>query len=230
MSRWRLDIAYDGSRYNGWQRQPNAPTVQAAIEAVIHQITQRADIELTGAGRTDTGVHARGQVAHVDIELSESSDRFAHRLNSMLPADIRIRSMHAVGDVFHARYSAASRTYRYELGFEADPLRPHRWIVPLDIDIEAMRSAAEALLGTHDFRDFATQSDDKENTLCTVMDVSFEPTGDGWVIEITANRFLRSMVRRIVAMLVGKGMKTGSSWKVPIVAPAHALVLHRVEF
>lgn len=230
MSRWRLDIAYDGSRFNGWQRQPNAPTVQGAIESVIHQVTQRPEIELTGAGRTDTGVHARGQVAHVDLELTESPERFMHRLNAMLPADIRIRTMQAVGDGFHARYSAVSRTYRYELGFEADPLRPHRWIVPKSIDIQAMRSAAEALLGTHDFREYATQSDDKENTLCTVMDARFEPTEDGWVLEITANRFLRSMVRRIVAMLVGKGMKPGSTWKVPLVAPAHALVLHRVEY
>ena len=229
MSRWRLDIAYDGSRYNGWQRQPNAPTVQGAIEAVIHQITQRSEIELTGAGRTDTGVHARGQVAHVDIDLSESPERFAHRLNSMLPADIRIRTMQAVGDGFHARYSAVSRTYRYELGFEADPLRPHRWIVPTGIDIDAMTTAAQGFLGTHDFLEYSTQSDDKENTLCTVMEVRFDPTGDGWVFEITANRFLRSMVRRIVAKLVAQGV-AGSKWKAPLVAPAHALVLHRVDY
>lgn len=230
MSRWRLDIAYDGSRYNGWQRQPSTPTVQGAIEAVIHQITQRTDIELTGAGRTDTGVHARRQVAHVDIDLGESPERFAHRLNAMLPANIRIRSMQAVEDGFHARYSAVSRTYRYELGFETDPLRPHRWIVPANIDIDAMTAAAQGFLGTHDFREYSTQSDDKENTLCTVMETRFESKGDGWVFEITANRFLRSMVRRIVAKLVGQGLPSQSTWKVPIVAPAHALVLHRVEY
>jgi tRNA pseudouridine38-40 synthase len=230
MPRWRLDIAYDGSRYNGWQRQPHAPTIQGAIEAVIHQITQRTDAELTGAGRTDTGVHARGQVAHVDLDLTETPKRFTHRLNAMLPVDIRIRKMTPVEEGFHARYSALSRTYRYELGFEADPLRPLRWIVPADVDIEAMRQAAEELLGTHDFRNYATQSDDKENTLCTVIGVAFEPTNDGWVFEITADRFLRSMVRRIMAMLVGKGVKPGSAWKVPLVAPAHALVLHRVDY
>lgn len=230
MPRWRLDIAYDGSQYNGWQRQPHAPTIQGAIEAVIHRITQRTDAELTGAGRTDTGVHARGQVAHVDLDLTESAERFAHRLNTMLPADIRIRAISPVEEGFHARYSALSRTYRYELGFEPDPLRPLRWIVPASIDIQVIRSAAEALLGTHEFREYATQSDDKENTLCTVIGVAFEPTDDGWVFEITADRFLRSMVRRIVAMLVGKGMKPGSTWKVPLVAPAHALVLHRVEY
>lgn len=230
MPRWRLDIAYDGTRFNGWQRQPHAPTIQGSIEAVIHRITQRTDAELTGAGRTDTGVHARGQVAHVDLELTESPERFAHRLNAMLPADIRIRAMTLVEDAFHARYSAVSRTYRYELGVDADPLRPFRWIVPTDLDIDRMRLAADELLGTHDFREYATQSDDKENTMCTVMEARFEPTEDGWVFEITANRFLRSMVRRIVAMLVGKGMKPGSTWKVPLVAPAHALVLERVGY
>ena len=229
MPRWRLDITYDGSRYNGWQRQPNAPTVQGAIEAVIHRITQLSDPEITGAGRTDTGVHARGQVAHIDLDLHESADRFKKRLNSVLPPDIRIRSVRSVDDAFHARYSALSRTYRYELGSEADPLRPHRWIVPAELDIDAMNATAEKLLGTHDFRDYSTQSDEKENTLCTVMDAHFEPTGDGWVFEITADRFLRSMVRRLVAMLVGKGV-AGSTWKVPLVAPAHALVLLSVEY
>lgn len=230
MPRWRLDIAYDGSRYNGWQRQPHAPTIQGAIEAVIHRITQRTDAELTGAGRTDTGVHARGQVAHVDLDLTESPERFAHRLNAMLPADIRIRAITPVEEGFHARYSALSRTYRYELGFEPDPLRPHRWIVPKNLDIDAMTRAAHGLIGTHDFKGYATQSDGNENTLCTVMEAAFEQTDDGWVFQITADRFLRSMVRRIVAMLVGKGMKPGSTWKVPLVAPARALVLHMVEY
>lgn len=230
MPRWRLDIAYDGSQYYGWQRQPNAPTIQGCIEAVIHQVTQRNDAKLTGAGRTDTGVHARAQVAHLDLDLHETPARFVHRLNAMLPTDIRIRKMQEVGDGFHARYSAVSRTYRYELGFEADPLRPQRWIVPAGIDFGLMRLAAASLLGTHDFRDYATQSDDQENTKCTVMAVSFEPRDDGWVFEITADRFLRSMVRRIVAMLVGKGLCEGSTWKVPLVAPAHALILEKVEY
>jgi tRNA pseudouridine38-40 synthase len=229
MPRLRLDIAYDGSRYNGWQRQLKAPTVQGTIEGVIRKVTQLGDVNLVGAGRTDTGVHARGQVAHIDLDLTESGDRFRLRLNSVLPADIRIRSVFTVGDGFHARYSATSRTYRYELGFEADPLRPHRWIVPADIDIAAMTAVAQGFLGTHDFREYSTQSDDKENTVCTVMEVRFDPTGDGWVFEISANRFLRSMVRRIVARLVEQGV-SGSNWKVPLVAPAHALVLHKVDY
>lgn len=229
MPRWRLDIAYDGSRYNGWQRQPNAPTVQGAIETVIRKVTQTPEAELVGAGRTDTGVHARGQVAHIDLDIKESAERFGKRLNSVLPADIRIRQVTAVEDAFHARYSAVSRTYRYELGFEADPLRPHRWIVPNELDISGMQTLAQTFLGTHDFRGFATQSDDKENTECTVMDVRFDPTGDGWVIEITANRFLRSMVRRLVSHMVSHGV-AGIAWTVPLVAPAHALVLHRVDY
>jgi tRNA pseudouridine38-40 synthase len=192
-------------------------------------VTQRSEVDLVGAGRTDTGVHARGQVAHIDLDLTESADRFRFRLNSVLPTDIRIRSLGPVEDGFHARFSAVSRTYRYELGLEADPLRPHRWIIPAYIDIDAMTAAAQAFLGTHDFREYSTQSDDKENTLCTVMEVRFDPTGDGWVFEITANRFLRSMVRRLVAKLVAQGV-AGSKWKVPLVAPAHALVLERVDY
>lgn len=241
MPRYRLDIAYDGTRYNGWQRQPNAATVQGELEQALQTIL-RFPVEITASGRTDAGVHARGQVAHADLDITETPERFLRRVNSMIPKDIRIRSMIEVDPSFHARFDAVSRTYHYSLATLPDPLQPLRWNLPKPVDAQKLHQSADEILGTHDFRLFALMDPVLENCFCTISESRFEAISDGYVYIITGNRFLRNMVRRLVGMMVAIGageLPLGSITqtlgghppnRVPSVAPASGLVLERVLY
>ena len=242
MPRFRFEISYDGSEFSGWQKQIDTPTIQGEIEDKIRIVTQINDIDLVASGRTDSGVHARAQVAHLDIDLSESPDRLKKRLNSVLPKSIRIRHIENVDDDFHARFNAISRTYQYSIATFPDPLQPFRWTLLKKIDSKKLLSAAEDCIGTHDFRPFALMDPVLENCVCTITESRFEETRDGYVYIITGNRFLRNMVRRLVGMMVAiaagevpegsvrKTLEGHPPHKVPSVAPAHGLVLERVGY
>ncbi len=241
MPRYRLDIAYDGTRYNGWQRQPNDPTIQCELEQALQTIL-RKPIEITASGRTDAGVHARGQVAHADLDIAETPECFLRRVNSMIPNDIRIRSIKEVDPSFHARFDAVSRTYHYSLATLPDPLQPLRWNLPKPVDSGKLRESAVEISGTHDFRLFALMDPVLENCFCTITESRFETLSDGHLYIITGNRFLRNMVRRLVGMMVAMGageLPMGSITqtleghppiRVPSVAPAIGLVLERVLY
>jgi tRNA pseudouridine38-40 synthase len=203
----RMQIEYDGTDYSGWQRQPGAvTTVQGEIEQVLGRVTQEP-VGIDGAGRTDRGVHARGQVASFATGSPMKAGRLMHSANSLLPPTIRITAMRQAPESFHARFSATSREYRYFL-LERPSAIDSRFAgcshgKP---EVAAMNRLAAMLGGTHDFAAFSKESPDQHGTLCTVTDARWYRSGRFHVFRIEANRFLRSMVRFLVAGMIDAGM------------------------
>lgn len=209
-----LLVEYDGTRYHGFQRQAPAhePTIQGMLEMAVERISQQR-VSVLGAGRTDTGVHASGQVVHFQIESRLTLNDWQRALNAVLPADIAVRRIAQVADAFHARYSALSRSYRYRVLMDPwpSPLRErfvHRIAYPLDA--EAMNAACAALLGEHDFRAFGRSPRGPEASCTRVMlEASCKRDEEAALVsfDFTANGFLNGMVRRLVGtlLLVGQG-------------------------
>jgi tRNA pseudouridine38-40 synthase len=209
MRRLALVVEYDGTGYSGWQRQSAAPSVQAAIEDSLARLTQEV-VRVTAAGRTDAGVHALGQVAHVDISRSMPIDRLRAGLNALLPRDIVVRDAVVVPAEFHARRDARLRVYRYVILARPRPsalLRGHAHHVPEPLDLDAMRAASRPLLGAHDFAAFRVTGTETATTECVVRSLEIHQHGSAVIVTVAANRFLRQMVRRIVGTLlvVGRG-------------------------
>ena len=209
--RYCIFFSYDGTDYHGWQRQPNAPTVQQKLEEAL-QMVLRAEVSVVGAGRTDTGVHAAMMAAHFDWHEALDCSHLAFRINGLLPPDIAVREIKPVGDDWHARFSALWRTYHYYIINRKDAFR-HRHALRLyfPLDIEQMNAAASLLLTHNDFGCFCKSHSDNKTNLCTVTEAHWSVQEDGsMVFRITANRFLRNMVRAIVGTLieVGKGKMT----------------------
>jgi len=203
--RYFIHIAYDGTGYSGWQKQPNAVTIQEVIEKALGTILRR-DIEITGAGRTDAGVHAQDMVAHVDIEETIDTEKLKRNLNSLLPPDIAINNIEQVNEEAHARFDAKSRMYEYHITTAKDPfLKGKACAIYYPINIELMNKAAEKLLGTHDFQCFSKVHTDVNNYYCTITRAEFTINEHEIVFTIEANRFLRGMVRAIVGTLVDIG-------------------------
>ena len=243
----RLDLAYDGTAFSGWAAQRGLRTVQGVLEASLGTITRSGPPRLTVAGRTDAGVHARGQVAHVDLPPAVADDRLLlRRLNGLLPQDVRVHRAAAAPDGFDARFSATWRRYRYRVadGPEAvDPLRRTdtlTWPRPLDLD--AVRAAAAGLLGEHDFAAYCRRRDGA-TTVRALLDLDWLRGSDG-VLEMTvrADAFCHSMVRSLVGALlaVGEGRRP-VDWPAGLltraervtdvaVAPPHGLCLEAVGY
>lgn len=209
MSRFLIELQYDGTDFVGWQEQPNGRTVQGELQERLSTIL-RQPIKVVGAGRTDTGVHATSMVAHLDVseELAERLPEAIFRLNRFLPPDILILKLQSVAPDFHARFSATSRSYGYYLTLYPSPFRrKYHTLVTTPLDFEQMNRAASKLLGRHDFSSFAKKHSDVTNHFCTVTQAEWQDLGDGeWVFKVTANRFLRSMVRALVGTLLEVGM------------------------
>ncbi len=210
-NRYFLDIAFDGSGYCGWQRQPNGVSVQQVVEDALATLFQR-DLSIVGAGRTDAGVNAYSLPAHVDIPKDAHGDPFRWRksLNGILPHNIHIKGIHSVQPTAHARFDATARRYLYFIANEKDPFN-RQWVLPIRPfpHIELMNEAAQLLLGTHDFTSFSRLHTDTHTNICTVQEAlwSASPYPDTWQFSITANRFLRNMVRAIVGTLLQVGSK-----------------------
>ena len=206
--RYCIIFAYDGTAYHGWQLQPNAPTVQRALEEALRMVL-RADVGVVGAGRTDTGVHARMMACHFDYEKELDCAHLAFKLNCLLPSDIAVSEVKAVADDWHARFSAIARTYQYYIITRKDAfLHPYALRLYFPLDVERMNEAARLLLTHEDFGCFCKSHSDNKTNLCTVTEAQWTTTDDGTLVfRITANRFLRNMVRAIVGTLleVGKG-------------------------
>lgn len=203
---YRLDIEYLGTDWYGWQIQPAHPTVQGAIETAL-ETALRTPVSIVGSGRTDTGVHASGQVAHLVLEKPTDTYRLLASVNGLLPRSIAVTSIREVRPDFHARYDARSRQYRYRIG-----LRPlaidHaiRWLVKPAPDLGRMNAAARFLLGEHDFSSFCRTQSETENRICCVDTAMWHPTPEGHAdFVIRADRFLHGMVRAIVGTLVEVG-------------------------
>lgn len=202
-SRFFIHLAFDGSHYCGWQRQENAPTIQGDIENAL-SLLLKAKTGVVGCGRTDTGVHAREFYAHFSHPgLSpEQAKEIAHRLNRILPEDIVIYSIFPVNADAHARFSAVSRTYRYYISLQKNPFaKSYRWSRPRQPDIEKMNNAAKQLTGTQDFSSFAKLHAQTATNICTVSQAYWELHESDLIFTITADRFLRNMVRAVVGTL-----------------------------
>ncbi len=245
MPSFKITIAYDGTRYVGWQRQDNGVSVQGLIEEALGELDER-DVTVHGAGRTDSGVHAMGQVANFTLVRDTPPDVVVRLLNHKLPPDIRVRSAEEVAASFHARFSATSKSYRYRL-WNADVLDPferaYAWHVPGPLDVAAMIDAARVLVGRHDFAAFQTVGGATGPTERTIAQSSLVAAERGLVTyEVTGDGFLRHMVRAIAGTLVdiGKG-RHPAGWMRDVIAsrdraqagktaPAHGLFLVRVDY
>jgi len=207
MQRYLFELAYDGSSFCGWQKQPNAPTVQEAIELALSQLYSLAVVDVVGCGRTDAGVHAKHYVLHVDLAEIEQIDTFIFKLNRLLPASVVVQKVRAVSSEFHARFDPTSRTYRYFIHQFKDPFQTNSWHLPKILNFELMNQAALALLGTQDFSSLAKTHTDVKTHICTVSHAQWVLVENGAYFEITADRFLRNMVRASVGTLVDIGME-----------------------
>lgn len=199
-------LSYDGSRYCGWQIQPDSPSVQEVLEKAL-SLFLRQDIHVVGAGRTDTGVHARMMVAHFDCEDGIDTAWVRDKLNSILPADIAVQRVVRVNERAHARFDAVSRTYRYYVSLGRDPfLREYSWCLVNRPDFELMNKAASMLFNNIDFTSFSKLHTDTKTNDCHLTEAGWSELKPGlWVFTITADRFLRNMVRAIVGTLMEVG-------------------------
>ncbi|CAN5710171.1 tRNA pseudouridine(38-40) synthase TruA [soil metagenome] len=208
MPRFRLLIEYAGTRYSGWQIQKNARTVQGEIDRAVRQAFKPREFELYGAGRTDAGVHALAQVAHLELYSGVSPEVLRRRLNDELPADIHIISAATVPHRFHARHDAVSRSYLYQISRRRSAFgKPVVWWVREPLDVDRMRQAAELFTGMQDFQAFTDDDADEKSTLVLVESLEIAEAGALVLVRIRGSHFLWKMVRRIVGVLaaVGRG-------------------------
>jgi tRNA pseudouridine38-40 synthase len=203
--RYFLYLAYHGSNYHGWQKQPNALGVQQVLEDKISIVLQQP-IELVGSGRTDTGVHASEQVAHFDVENALDEQQFIYKLNKLLPADIAAYELRAVADVAHARFDAIARSYEYRINRTKNPfIQGLSYHYTLELHIQMMNEAAAKLKLHKDFESFSRVKTDVHTFNCDIFEAVWEEAGDFLIFHVTANRFLRGMVRALVGTLLEVG-------------------------
>lgn len=243
MGRYFIELAYNGCQYHGWQIQPGTRTVQEELNRALSTLL-REDIQVVGAGRTDTGVHASFFVAHFDLgcELPDPAQT-VYKLNRLLGKDIAIYDLYPVAQEIHARFSALSRTYKYYIDKKKNPFTyPYAWkVFPLP-DIQCMNEACGILFEYTDFTSFSKLHTDVKTNNCTIQEARWEDTGDQLVFMIKANRFLRNMVRAIVGTMVeiGQGKLNGDDLRQIIESrnrcnagtsvPGHALFLCGIEY
>lgn len=241
--RYFVWFSYDGTAYHGWQIQPNGNSVQEELQRALSTFL-REDIGVTGAGRTDAGVHARQMVAHFDFSKDIEPEQLAYKLNRILPCDIAVDRVELVSDDMHARFSATSRTYHYYIHTKKDPFnRAFSTELHYELDFDKMNEAGRILMSYDDFGAFCKSHSDVKTTLCHVTKAEWIQTGEtSWYFEITANRFLRNMVRAVVGTLidVGRGRLTLDEFRKVIEGkrrteagesmPANALFLENIVY
>lgn len=217
MKRFFIQLSYNGSHYHGWQIQPNAITIQEELNKALSTILN-TPINVIGCGRTDTGVHASDFYAHFDYDKEQvlNMDKLVFRLNRFLPYDIAIKRIFEVDAEAHTRFDAISRTYNYFITLEKNPFRREsHWQIPYDLDIDKMNDAASVLFDYEDFTSFSKLHTDVKTNNCSILFAQWKATADELIFTITANRFLRNMVRAIVGTLVevGRGKITISDFR-----------------
>lgn len=244
MATIKLTIEYDGTAYAGWQRQPHHPTIQAVLEEALLKITQQ-QISAVGAGRTDSGVHAFGQVVSFHSDKPLAPTQWASALNSTLPKDISVISSEQVPDDFHARFSARGKLYEYRISLQSSrpALDRHRtWYFPHPLDMDAMRQALSLFSGLHDFTSFRGPRSQTVNPMCRMTDLSLRVESPCITIGIGGDRFLKQMVRAMIGTLVEVGQQKRSPQMIKDIldakdrqaagrtAPPHGLYLVQVLY
>lgn len=208
MPRFKLVIEYAGTRYSGWQIQKNARTVQGEIDRAVREATRRREFELYGAGRTDAGVHALAQVAHLEIYTDLPPELLRRKINDELPADIHIRSAAKAPHKFHARHDAIERSYLYQISTRRTAFaKPFAWWIREPVSVDAMREAGTAFVGLQNFEAFTADDPEEKSTKVLVDGVEIDEHGALILIRVRGSHFLWKMVRRMVGVLaaVGRG-------------------------
>jgi len=236
-------IEYAGTRYSGWQIQKNARTVQGELTRVIQDVSGQRQFELYGSGRTDAGVHALEQVAHLDIITALPPDTLRRRINDALPSDIHVLKIEMVQRRFHARHDAVARSYLYQISRRRTAFAKHFvWWVRDDLDLNRMRQAAERFAGLKDFRSFTDDSADEKSTVVAIERIEMAEDGDLVVVRVEGSHFLWKMVRRMVGVMVDVGLggttieqaasflSVESGVPAKLTAPASGLFLERVYY
>lgn len=239
--RYFLQLSYHGKNYAGWQRQNNAISVQEIIEENLSKIFNEP-VEIIGCGRTDTGVHAKQYYAHIDTE-KDLPENLLYRINNMLPDDIAIHEIFKVNDNLHARFDAVNRTYKYFIHFNKNPfVEEQSFLMHQKPNIDKMNRCIQQLFGEHDFSTFEKKGSDNKTSVCKLENAFWQPTENGLVFTITANRFLRNMVRRITAALLMVGLDKMNEQElinavlnkeilnVKMAVPAKGLFLWQIEY
>ena len=240
--RYRLDLQYDGTDYHGLQIQPSAPSVEAEVENALATLLQKP-IDVIGCGRTDTGVHASFYTAHFDTDLPVEPQNLLYKLQKILPPSIAIIAIMPVSEDFHARFSAISRSYIYRIIQNKDPFKTrHTYLYQGNIDLGLMNQSCQDLMGTHEFAAFCKGQPSTDHYRCTISQACWNITDNGLEFHITANRFLRNMVRAIVGTQLEIGMgKISLEAHRKLIAggrrsdagksvPAHGLTLSDVQY
>jgi tRNA pseudouridine38-40 synthase len=243
MSRFRLLIEYEGSQYHGWQSNAGVKTIQGEILQACGKLFDTKKIELYGAGRTDAGVHALGQVAHLDVPTEMHAKTILARLNEILPYDINVLKLEKCDTEFHARYSAVARSYVYIISRKRSAFgKRYVWWVKEELSVAKMKEASELFKGFHDFSSFGAPTADEKSTLADISYLDVRESGNQIIIHILGSHFLWMMVRRITGVLVhaGKGkltfmeikgfMDQHSERPSQLSAPPSGLYLHRVYY
>jgi len=241
--RYFAELAYKGTAYHGWQIQPNANTIQETLEKAFSTILRTPDFSCVGCGRTDTGVHASQYFMHFDLENSIDEVHLTHKVNALLPNDIVVYNIKHVKDSLHARFDAKERSYKYYINTERNPFTlGTSYYFSHPLDIEKMNEAANYLLQINDFACFAKVHSDVKTTICDVRFAKWEKIEDKLIFTITADRFLRNMVRAVVGtlLLVGEKKITFNEFKAIIESknrsnagrsvPGHGLFLRKIVY
>jgi tRNA pseudouridine38-40 synthase len=243
VARFKVFIEYAGTKYSGWQIQKNARTVQGELTRVIADVTAQRQFELYGSGRTDAGVHALEQVAHLDIITSIPAETLRRRVNDALPSDIHLLKVELAQRQFHARHDAVSRSYLYHISRRRTAFAKNFvWWVREDLDLGKLRATAEQFSGMKDFRSFTDDSADDKSTLVAIERIEVAEDGDLVVVRVEGSHFLWKMVRRMVGVMVDVGiggttveqaaafLRTESGIPAKLTAPASGLFLERVYY
>jgi tRNA pseudouridine38-40 synthase len=242
MARYFLEVAYDGSAYAGFQIQENANTIQAELEMAMG-VYFKTNIELTGSSRTDAGVHAHQNFFHIDTNINLTDPKATYGINAILPGDIVLKNVKQVYSNAHSRFNALHRTYHYKIYTYKNPfLNKHAYYFPYALNVNILQQTAQAVLGNHDFASFSKKHTQVNNTVCNIIESSWLIEPQQYTYIVSANRFLRGMVRALVATMLKtasgnisyeqfiqilEGKQVASAY---FNAPAQGLFLHTVHF
>jgi tRNA pseudouridine38-40 synthase len=247
VARYKLTIEFAGTKYSGWQKQKNARTVQGELERAIGELTREKTFEFMGSGRTDAGVHAIRQVAHLDLRKGLPAESLRRGINDSLPADIHVLAVDTVPHRFHARHGAVARSYLYQVSRRRSAFaKPFVWWVKEALDLDRMQEAAARFTGMHDFQAFSDDDPEEKSTDVLVDDVTIGEEGDLILIRVGGSHFIWKMVRRMAGVLVEVGKKQldpddvtgllsgnpkkGLPTPASLTAPASGLFLERVFY